>query len=255
MGPGEGSTSSPARRSRPSSGLGSGLSRTEPAERVEDTPEPPKSQTASVATQTLSFAPLSINYEFAPVIVTEPAQHTQRTTIPEPQTSPRRKHQTPSYSDSDSAQSPRKSKRLSRREREREEELRRNLRREIEEELRAVKEPDAADAPVAQARYPSRALTNEELNAVIASEDFVDFVERSSKVIEKTLDQDYDVLVDYGLEGVEGLNEEEDEGYASSKGRRGRRMKEVAQFYDERWSKKRMISDLGFSPKVRLSRR
>ena len=186
------------------------------------------------------------------MVVNEPAQHTQWPTIPEPRSSPRRKHQTTSYSDSDSAQSPSKSKRLSRREREREEELRRNLRREIEEELKAVKEPDAVDAPsVAQARYPSRALTNEELNAVIASEDFVDFVERSSKVIEKTLDQEYDVLVDYGLEGMEG-NEEEDEGYASSKGRRGRRMKEVAQFHDERWSKKRMISDLGFSPKVRL---
>ena len=187
--------------------------------------------------------------------VSEPAQHTQPATIPESQSSPRRKQQTASYSDSDSAQSPSKSKRLSRREREREEELRRNLRREIEEELKAVKDPEAADAPPAtQARYPSQALTSEELNAVIASEDFVDFVERSSKVIEKTLDQEYDVLVDYGLEAVERFNEEEDEGYASSKGRRGRRMKEVAQFYDERWSKKRMISDLGFSPKVRPSR-
>ena len=187
--------------------------------------------------------------------VSEPAQPTQSATITEPQFSPRRKQQTTSYSDSDSAQSPSKSKRLSRREREREEELRRNLRREIEEELKAVKDPEAPDAPPAtQARYPSRALTSEELNAVIASEDFVDFVERSSKVIEKTLDQEYDVLVDYGLEAVERFNEEEDEGYASSKGRRGRRMKEVAQFYDERWSKKRMISDLGFSPKVRPSR-
>ena len=187
--------------------------------------------------------------------VSEPAPPTQSATIPEPQSSPRRKQQTTSYSDSDSAQSPSKSKRLSRREREREEELRRNLRREIEEELKAVKDPEAADAsPATQARYPSRALTSEELNAVIASEDFVDFVERSSKVIEKTLDQEYDVLVDYGLEAVERFNEEEDEGYASSKGRRGRRMKEVAQFYDERWSKKRMISDLGFSPKVRPSR-
>ena len=190
------------------------------------------------------------------MVVSEPAQLTQPTPISEPRPSPRHRHQSTIYSDSDSAQSPsRKSKRLSRREREREEELRRNLRREIEEELKAVKEADTADAPpAAQARYPSRALTSEELNAVIASEDFVDFVERSSKVIEKTLDQEYDVLVDYGLAGVEGSNEEEDEGYGSSKGRRGRRMKEVAQFYDERWSKKRMISDLGFSPKVRLSR-
>ena len=187
------------------------------------------------------------------MIVSEPAQSTA---TPESRFTPRRKEQTTSYSDSDSAQSPsKKSKRLSRREREREEELRRNLRREIEEELKAVKDPEAADAlPTTQARYPSRELTSEELNAVVVSEDFVDFVERSSRVIEKALDQEYDVLVDYGLEAVEGLNEEEDEGYASSKGRRGRRMKEVAQFYDERWSKKRMISDLRFSPKVRILR-
>ena len=69
-------------------------------------------------------------------------------------------------------------------------------------------------------------------------------------MIEKALDQDYDVLADYGLDGLEGLNDEEDEGYSKSKARKGRRIKEVAQFYDERWSKKRMISDLGFSPKV-----
>ena len=114
-----------------------------------------------------------------------------------------------------------------------------------------MKEPVTAEiSPEAPARYPSRALTSEELNAVTSSGDFLDFVEKSSKVIEKALDQDYDVLADYGLDGVEGYNEEEDEGYASSKGRKGRRMKEVTQFYDERWSKKRMISDLGFSPKV-----
>jgi len=155
-------------------------------------------------------------------------------------------------SGSESDRSPsRKAKRLSRREREREEELRQNLRRELEEELKAVKEPITnGAAAAAQPKYPVRALTEEELNAVTSSEDFLDFVDRSSKVIEKALDQDYDVLVDYGLDGLGGVDEDEDEGYASSKGRKGRRMKEVAQFYDERWSRKRMISDLGYSPKV-----
>lgn len=84
-----------------------------------------------------------------------------------------------------------------------------------------------------------------------ASEDFLDFVERSSKVIEKALDQDYDVLADYALDAVNGVDEEEDEGYGSSRGKKGRRIKQIAQFYDERWSKKRMISDMHFSPKVK----
>lgn len=86
-----------------------------------------------------------------------------------------------------------------------------------------------------------------------ASEDFLDFVERSSKVIEKALDQDYDVLADYALDGGDEIDEDEDEGYGSSRGKKGRRIKQVAQFYDERWSKKRMISDMHFSPKVGIT--
>lgn len=145
------------------------------------------------------------------------------------------------------------SKRLSRREREKEEELRRNLRREIEEELKAIKDPIPDDpAPAAQEKFPARALTDEELNAVTSSEDFLDFVERSSKVIERALDQEYDVLANYALDGLERIDDDDDEGYGSSKGKKGRRIREVMQFYDERWSKKRMISDLSFSPKVRL---
>lgn len=155
-----------------------------------------------------------------------------------------------SGTDSDRSVS-RKAQRLSRREQERkrEEELRQNLRREIEEELKAVKE-SITTGSAAQSNYPARALTEEELNAVTSSEDFLDFVDRSSKVIEKALDQDYDVLVDYGMDGLKGLDEDEDEGYISSRGKKGRRIKEVVQFYDERWSRKRMISDLGYSSKV-----
>ena len=251
VGPGDGITASPARKSRPSSGLGAGLSRTGSVEREKEVKQEPKVQTTSVATQTLSLAPLSINYEFVPVVV-ESQQPSISIKAPELQSSTQRKQRETSYSESESDLSPaRKSKRLSRREREREEELRRNLRREIEEELKAVKEPiTSGPDPAAPANYPVRALTEEELNAVTSSEDFLEFVDRSSKVIERALDQDYDVLADYGLDGLEGLNEEEDEGYAKSKARKGRRIKEVAQFYDERWSKKRMISDLGFSPKV-----
>ena len=106
--------------------------------------------------------------------------------------------------------------------------------------------------PTGPSNFPARALTDEEANAVTASEDFLDFVERSTKVIEKALDQDYDVLADYALDGADGVDEDEDEGYGSSTGKKGRRIKQVAQFYDERWSKKRMISDMCFSPKVRI---
>ncbi|KAJ5884007.1 uncharacterized protein N7473_010893 [Penicillium subrubescens] len=139
----------------------------------------------------------------------------------------------------------RSSKRLSRRDRERDEEIRQKIRKEIEEELQATNQDGAAAATTqsAQLRYPLRTLDDDELKAVTSSNDFLDFVERSSKVIERALDEEYDVLADYEL-GVNGDVEEDEE---TGKKRRG--IREVCQFYDERWSKKRMVTDLSFSPK------
>ena len=126
--------------------------------------------------------------------------------------------------------------------------LREQLRAEIEEELRLIQEnaTQANGKPLtmgvgANGGFFARELSDEERSAVVKSEDFVEFLERSSKVVERALDLDmeYDILADYG----QGLNGDED---AQS----GRRIKEVARFYDERWSKKRMISDLHYSPKV-----
>ncbi|KAK7951462.1 uncharacterized protein PG986_007190 [Apiospora aurea] len=133
-------------------------------------------------------------------------------------------------------------KRQSARAKLREEELRQNLRQEIEEELKAT-----LDGSVATSNFPARKLTDEELNAVTASDDFVDFVERSTKVIERALDSEYDILADYSLQVHELDDDEEQAGNAAGKGRR--RVKEVIQFYDERWSKKRMVSSIDFSPK------
>ncbi|KXJ91989.1 cytoplasmic dynein-like protein 1 intermediate chain 2 [Microdochium bolleyi] len=145
------------------------------------------------------------------------------------------------------------SKRLSRRDQRREEELRQNLRKEIEEELREARDL-VADGPlqsgtVSTTNFPARALTDEELVAVTASDDFVDFVERSTKVIERALDisNEYDILTNYSLQALDIEDEDEQAGNTGGKGRR--RVKEVMQFYDERWSKKRMISSLDFSPK------
>ena len=254
-------TSSPAARpSRPSSTLSTGHVGLDASQGGPGTPTKASPiQTASTATQTLETIPVAVNYEVAPAPKVEVLSYSKGIQTAE-EWSPRTRNKSiGSYSASESdrspsrALSPRKSKRLSRREREKDEELRQSLRREIEEELKAVKSPvlDGQDQ-TSQSKYPARALTNEELNAVTSSEDFLDFVERSSKVIERALDQDYDVLADYAMNGLEASDEDEDEGYGSMGGRKGRRIKEVAQFYDERWSKKRMISDIDFSPKVNL---
>ncbi|KAI5849033.1 WD40-repeat-containing domain protein [Tricharina praecox] len=124
---------------------------------------------------------------------------------------------------------------------EKEEELRERLRREIEEELRLLHLEEADQETMkgdTDKGFFARELTDEEKTAITASEDFLDFIERSSKVVERALDMEYDVLADYGL----GVNGEDDD-------QTGRRLKEVTQFYDERWSKKRMVSDINFSPK------
>ena len=148
--------------------------------------------------------------------------------------------------------SPRAQKRMSRREKDREEELRQNLRREVEEEFKAIKDPTTTGAAlsISAVRFPARALTTEESKAVTSSNSFLDFVDRSSKVIERALDEEYDLLVDYAMNGIEEDDEDEEDGFVSVRGRGSRKLKEVAQFYDEKWSRRRMISDLNFSPKV-----
>ncbi|KAA8642238.1 hypothetical protein EYZ11_008565 [Aspergillus tanneri] len=137
-------------------------------------------------------------------------------------------------------------KRRTKKERESDEEIRKKLRKEIEEELRATQQNshnDAASEPT-HLRYPLRTLEEDELKAVTSSDEFLDFVERSAKVIERALDEEYDVLADYELGGVYGELEDDEE-----HGRKRRGIREVCQFWDERWSKKRMISDVSFSPK------
>ncbi|RDW81758.1 putative dynein intermediate chain [Aspergillus mulundensis] len=133
----------------------------------------------------------------------------------------------------------------SKKRRERDDEIRKKLRKEIEEELQATHESAQNEANVdSSLRYPLRQLDDDELKAVTSSEDFLDFVERSAKVIERALDEEYDVLTDYELGGMDAELEDDDE-----HGKKKRGIKEVCQFWDERWSKKRMISDICFSPK------
>jgi dynein intermediate chain len=209
-------------------------------------------QSLSIATQTLSTAFLPTVYEFPPSPVKEVFSYSKGVQTTEEWGTQTSRPKTFEDSDEDDGETPANStptKRMSRRERDREEELRENIRKEIEEELKATRDL-VVDGPLktnsqSSANFPARNLTTEELNAVTSSEEFMDFVERSSKVIERALDQEYDILADYALSGANGV-EDEDE-YSTGKGRR--RVKEVAQFYDERWSKKRMVSDINFSPK------
>ncbi|KAK4998548.1 hypothetical protein LTR66_002254, partial [Elasticomyces elasticus] len=214
-----------------------------------DVASPAQSQNPVTVTQTLSLAPLATIYDFPaspkPAIVT----YSKGVQTSDFDTSPL--HNPSDFSTSEDEHSSsrprsRTRKRLSRRGRERDEELRQNIRKELEAELRALKLDEPT--PATQARnFPSRNLTDEEVNAVTASEDFYAFVERSSKVIERALGEEYDVLADYALNGLDAQDEDDADGVPRS--RKGRRIKELYRFYDGRWSKRRMISALDFSPK------
>ncbi|KAF2836413.1 WD40 repeat-like protein [Patellaria atrata CBS 101060] len=244
-GPYDPSSPSAGRGSRPTSIASAGRA----SQDESDPSSPPlKTRSLSVATQTLSLAPLTVVYEAPSSPKREVITYSKGVQTSTDWSPPRRR--SPGFgSDEDGSpgriRSPRASKRLSRREREREEELRQNIRTEIEAELKALQQSgtDAVlqpDAP--QPNFPARTLNHEELNAVETSEEFREFVERSTKVLERALDQEYDILANYAVGGSSVPVDEDGEFGPSS-------VREVVQFYDDRWSKKRMVSDIGFSPK------
>ncbi|KAI0109992.1 WD40 repeat-like protein [Daldinia grandis] len=209
---------------------------------------------ASTQPQVLTTVPLQTVFECPPSPVKEIFSYSKGVQTTDDWTPPvTRPRAFSDLEDEDLLATSTPNKRLSRWKRDREEELRQNLRLEIEEELKAAREL-ITDGPlqansVVTSNFPARALNNEELAAVVASDDFVDFVERSTKVIERALDisNEYDILTDYSLQAHDIEDEDEQAGNTGGKGRR--RVKEVVQFYDERWSKKRMISSIDFSPK------
>ena len=143
----------------------------------------------------------------------------------------------------------RRRRKLSPRERELEEEqIRQRLRVEIEEELRSLQLDDKGDGE--KERFPARSLAPDELDAVTHSNDFLDFVERSSKVIERALDEEYDVLADYALQTRSGADADADDEDDYTGHRRGRRIKETASFdLSDAMGRKRMVSSIDFSPK------
>ncbi len=202
-------------------------------------------QPAAAAPQVLTIA-LTTIYECPPSPVKEVFSYSKGVQTSEdwlPAPRPR------ALSDSD-AEEPTStpSKRLSRRERDREEELRQQIRNELEQELKAAQElvgQGTLQPTALSTNFPVRTLTAEEIKAVTASDEFLDFVERSTKVIERALDQEYDILTDYTLQAHE--IDEDEQGNVGGRGRR--KVKEVRQFYDDRWSKKRMITSIDFSPK------
>jgi dynein intermediate chain, cytosolic len=138
-------------------------------------------------------------------------------------------------------------RRSSARDPEKEEEIRISLRKEIEDEIRAA-QSGRLDIEMngQRQRFPLRTLNDNELQAVTASTEFVSFVERSSKVIERALDEEYDLLADYTRATT--LNEDVDDAPFARASKKAHSLRESLQLFSDKHSRRRMISDIQFSP-------
>jgi dynein intermediate chain, cytosolic len=163
--------------------------------------------------------------------------------------------QTDAYSDSSSSPDEededdvrfRSRRRSSKQDEQSDEQIRERLRKEIEEELRSTQKGDVTTAPGSTPhRFPSQTLNDNELNAVTGSTNFLSFVERSSKVIERALDEEYDLLTDYTR--TSALTAEEDETPYTRGSKKSQSLRETLQLFSDRHSRRRMISDIQFSP-------
>ncbi|KAG6895805.1 hypothetical protein C0992_012357 [Termitomyces sp. T32_za158] len=80
-------------------------------------------------------------------------------------------------------------------------------------------------------------LSEEERAGILTAPEFLDFVEQSSKIVQRALNDGYDYIRDYTIGAESG--EDDSEG----------RIKRVCEFYDERCGKNRSITDVDWSPK------
>lgn len=108
-----------------------------------------------------------------------------------------------------------------------------------EEELRVEHEKNLAEEEAAIQReieQEIQELTEEERLAVYTSPDFGDFVESSSKIIQRALSDNYDITRDYRMAMDSATHESE-----------SRNMKLLCSFADDRWTKNRSITAVDWS--------
>ncbi|KZV67028.1 WD40 repeat-like protein [Peniophora sp. CONT] len=105
----------------------------------------------------------------------------------------------------------------------------------IDEDAALEAESIALDAEIAAA---IRELSDDERAHIVSAPEFLDFVEQSSKIVQRALNDGYDYITDYTLGAPS-----DDAGDGAG------RVKRVAAFWDERLLKNRSITDLDWSPK------
>ncbi|XP_070537114.1 cytoplasmic dynein 1 intermediate chain 2-like isoform X2 [Ptychodera flava] len=103
----------------------------------------------------------------------------------------------------------------------------------------ATPEPLKEEVTEEEVKEVIRELTEEEKQHIVGSEDFLKFFDRSSRVIERALCEDIDIFTDYA-----GGDDQDKEGEMEA----GTKLALNRQFYDERWSKHRVVTSMDWSP-------
>ncbi|KAL1929364.1 hypothetical protein VTP01DRAFT_1502 [Rhizomucor pusillus] len=121
-----------------------------------------------------------------------------------------------------------------------EEEIRKEIMEEIElleKQRQAQLEEERKRAEMEKAEeHPD--LTEEEKKLILTSPEFINFVDTSTKFVERALNETYDFMKDYTL----GIDVNSDES-------NGKRVKFVCDFWDEKWSRNRSVTDVNWSYK------
>jgi dynein intermediate chain len=113
----------------------------------------------------------------------------------------------------------------------------------IMEEKKFSPEIDVIVPHVATVSEPNRALdiSDEEKRSIMITEEFMDFFEKSTKIMERALNEDYDILVDYNAlsgQGYSELNRDSSSDFG---------MRLFRSFSHERWTKNRNVTDVQWS--------
>uniref|UniRef100_V9KGY6 Cytoplasmic dynein 1 intermediate chain 2-like protein n=1 Tax=Callorhinchus milii TaxID=7868 RepID=V9KGY6_CALMI len=99
--------------------------------------------------------------------------------------------------------------------------------------------PEESQEEVDENKAFQQELTEEEKEKILHSEGFLNFFDHSSRVIERALTEQIDIFFDYS-----GRNLDDKEGEIQA----GAKLSLNRQFYDENWSKDRVVTCLDWSP-------
>ncbi|EGU11335.1 Cytoplasmic dynein intermediate chain [Rhodotorula toruloides ATCC 204091] len=123
------------------------------------------------------------------------------------------------------------------------EELRARIIAELEAERKQLDAEIAEEKRLAEEQLEverARGLSGEKLSSVFANPAFVDFLEQSSKVVQRALSDSYDYLRDYTI--TTDASREEEEGKRA-------KVRLLGTWQDQQWGKGRSVTGVDWSPK------